>query len=227
MTQHPSVSIIITAYNEAKTLPGTLDHLRQFKTITEIIVVDGGSNDGTTALAAEGFKLIQSARGRANQMNAGAAQASGELLLFLHSDTRLPGDWEQQIKKLDTGNVGGAFKVKFDAPGLFFALAAIGSNCRAAMTGIYFGDQAIFARRDSFNRIGGFPPLEILEDWEFSRKLRQAGKTVLLPGPVITSARRWLIYGKWRTAWLMHKIKLFYLLGVSPAELKKMYTDKR
>ncbi len=161
-------------------------------------------------------------------MNAGAQIASGNVLLFLHSDTRLPQNFLDQLNLAlaDSSLVGGAFKMKIDHPGLFFCLASVGSNIRAAQ-GIYFGDQTIFIRRDAFIKIGGFPPIELMEDWEFSRKMHQVGKTMLLPGPVKTSARRWLIHGKWKTAWLMHKIKILYLLGVSPADLKKMYADRR
>jgi GT2 family glycosyltransferase len=162
-------------------------------------------------------------------MNAGAQLAGGEVLLFLHSDTRLPNDFIQQLQLAlsDSKVVGGAFKMKIDYPGLFFCLTALGSNLRAAATGVFFGDQAIFIRRDCFRQIGGFPPIDLLEDWEFSLSMKKIGKTVLLPGPVRTSARRWLIQGKWRTTWLMHKIKILYLMGTSPADLKRLYSDRR
>ncbi len=229
MVKHPEISIIIPTYNEAETISGTIGHLNVRQVPAEIIVVDGGSTDGTPCLLGNGIQLLQAPKGRASQMNAGAWAASGEILLFLHSDTRLPGDFALQLKTAlsDQSVVGGAFKVSIDHPGLFFSLATLGSNLRASLTGIYFGDQAIFVRRDAFFKVGGFPLMEIMEDWEFSRRLRQAGKTVFLPGPVKTSARRWLLHGKWRTAWLMHKIKLLYLLGVTPDRLKRMYSDRR
>ena len=174
-------------------------------------------------------RLVHAPRGRASQMNEGARLAAGEILLFLHSDTRLPGNFLKQLEHAlpDSSVVGGAFKVKIDQPGLFFHLASLGSNLRAAATGIYFGDQAIFVRKIVFHQIGGFPLIELMEDWEFSLSMRRVGKTQLLPGPITTSARRWLIHGKWRTAWLMHKIKTLYLLGASPSDLKKMYSDRR
>lgn len=227
--RHPSVSVIIPTYNESATIGGTIEHLRPWNNILEIIVADGGSNDGTTRLVSPEVKLINAPRGRASQMNAGARLASGEVLLFLHSDTRLPCNFPQQLNQAlsDSGVVGGAFKMKIDHPGLFFYLASLGSNLRAAVTGIFFGDQAIFTRRDVFRKIGGFPPIELMEDWEFSLSMRRVGKTMLLPGPVTTSARRWLIHGKWRTAWLMHKIKTLYLLGAGPDDLKRMYSDRR
>lgn len=227
--RHPFISVIIPTYNESETIKGTVEHLCAWNDILEIIVVDGGSSDSTVRLVEPGVRLIHAPRGRASQMNAGARLASGEVLLFLHSDTRLPRDFPQQLELALSGGgvVGGAFKMKIDHPGLFFYLASLGSNLRAAATGIYFGDQVIFVRRDIFCQIGGFPPIELMEDWEFSLSMRRVGKTLLLPGPVTTSARRWLIHGKWRTAWLMHKIKTLYLLGASPEDLKKMYSDRR
>ncbi|MDF9407650.1 TIGR04283 family arsenosugar biosynthesis glycosyltransferase [Pelotomaculum isophthalicicum JI] len=227
--KHPLISIIIPTYNESKTINETIEHLRHWDNILEIIAVDGGSSDGTARLVSPEVKLINAPMGRASQMNAGARLASGEVLLFLHSDTRLPRDFPQQLDQAlsDSGVVGGAFKMKIDHPGLFFYLTSLGSNLRAAVTGIYFGDQTIFVRQDVFHKIGGFPSIELMEDWEFSKSMRRVGKTLLLPGPVITSARRWLIHGKWRTAWLMHKIKTLYLLGTSPDDLKRMYSDRR
>lgn len=225
----PEISIIIPTFNEANTIGSTLQNLKALKGTKEIIVVDGGSTDGTTSLIGVGAKLIQAPRGRASQMNAGAQAASGKVLLFLHSDTILPEDIVRQLKMAlsDSHVVGGAFKVKIDSPGLFFYLASLGSNLRASLTGIFFGDQAIFARRNIFLQVGGYPSIELMEDWELSLKLRRVGKTLLLPGPVTTSPRRWLIYGKWRTGWLIHKIKILYLIGVSPAKLKRMYNDRR
>ncbi|MDD4238276.1 MAG: TIGR04283 family arsenosugar biosynthesis glycosyltransferase [Desulfotomaculaceae bacterium] len=226
--KHPLISVIIPTYNESATIKGTIEHLRPWSNLLEIIIVDGGSNDGTTTLVNQAV-VFQATRGRASQMNAGAQLASGEVLLFLHSDTRLPQDFLQQLELAmsDDSVVGGAFKMKVDHPGLFFYLTSLGSNLRAARTGIYFGDQTIFVRRDIFLKIGGFPPVELLEDWEFSLSMRRVGKTVLLPGPVRTSARRWLIHGKWRTTWLLHKIKVLYLLGARPADLKRLYSDRR
>jgi len=227
--RQPLISVIIPTYNESATITSTIDHLRPWYDVLEIIVVDGGSSDGTTGLVGPAARLASAPRGRASQMNTGAQLATGEALLFLHSDTRLPHDFLQQLELAlsDRGVAGGAFKMKIGHPGLFFYLTSLGSNLRAVLTGIYFGDQAIFVRRDVFQQIGGFPLIELMEDWEFSRSLRRVGKTRLLPGPVTTSARRWLIHGKWHTAWLMHKIKTLYLLGADPEDLKKLYSDRR
>jgi rSAM/selenodomain-associated transferase 2 len=226
--KQPLISVIIPTYNESATIQGTLEHLRQWKDLIEVIIADS-STDGTASLVSPEVTLIQAPRGRANQMNAGARLAGGEVFLFLHSDTRLPDDFMQQIELALSDNkvVGGAFNMRVDHPGLFFYLTSLGSNLRAAFSGIYFGDQTIFVRRDCFWQIGGFPAIDILEDWEFSLSMKKLGKTVLLPGPVKTSARRWLIHGKWKTTWLMHKIKVLYLLGTSPADLKRLYSDSR
>jgi rSAM/selenodomain-associated transferase 2 len=225
----PLISIIIPTYNESETIAETIEHLRPWNNLIETIIVDGGSNDSTTNLVNKEVTLLQAPLGRASQMNAGALLAKGKVLLFLHSDTRLPNDFNQQLESAisDSSVIGGAFKIKINHPGLFFYLTSLGSNLRAAITGIYFGDQTIFVRRDIFFKIGGFPPIGLLEDWEFSRRMQRFGKTMLLPGPVRTSARRWLIHGKWRTTWLMHKIKILYLLGTSPSNLKRMYSDSR
>lgn len=226
--KHPFISVIIPTYNESSTIGGTIEHLRPWSSQIELIIADA-STDGTARLAGREVTLIQAPRGRASQMNAGAQLAGGEVLLFLHSDTRLPNDFLQQLELAlsDSKVVGGAFKMKIDHPGLFFYLTTLGSNLRATLTGVYFGDQTIFVRRDCFRQIGGFPLIELMEDWEFSLSMKKIGKTVLLPGPVKTSARRWLIHGKWRTTWLMHKIKILYLLGTSPADLKRLYADRR
>jgi len=222
------ISIIIPTFNESSTIINTIEYLKNLTDIHEIIIVDGGSTDDTLCRIGRRCRIIKSSKGRAVQMNAGARAASGKVLLFLHSDTRLPYDGPQQIKAaLSNKNVvGGAFKLRFDQPGLFFGLAALGSNVRAALTGIYFGDQAIFVRRNEFFKFGCYPEVELMEDWIISRKLAKVGKAVLLKGPVITSSRRWLNNGKWHTAWLIHKIKFLYLLGVSPAHLKRLYSDQ-
>ena len=130
-------------------------------------------------------RLIHAPRGRAGQMNAGAVLAAGEALLFLHSDTTLPPDFVQQLELAlsDRGVVGGAFKIKIGHPGLFFCLTSLGSNLRAALTGIYFGDQAIFVRRDVFQQIGGFPLIELMEDWEFSLQPAPGGENQASPRP--------------------------------------------
>lgn len=220
-----SISVIIPALNEETNILPTLKSLRNLPGITEIIVADGGSTDNTVALASPLAKVINSPRGRATQMNAGAREAGGDILLFLHADSRLPADGIKLVHQAlqPPGVVGGGFRVKFDDNSFIFKLIALGSNLRAMFTKIFFGDQGIFVRRDTYLEIGGFPDIPIMEEWGFCQKLKTKGRLVQLPAAVLTSSRRWHKHGVWKTILLMHKLKILYLLGVSPAKLQQIY----
>jgi rSAM/selenodomain-associated transferase 2 len=215
------ISIVIPVLNEAPHLAKTLS---MQATDVEIIVVDGGSQDETVAIAQSfGVKVLQSAPGRATQMNAGAKVASGEILLFLHADTRLPDSFDQMIRDALKVAIAGAFQLRIDANQTGIRWIERGVNWRSCYLQLPYGDQALFLRTETFQKIGGFPPLPIMEDFEFVRTLRQLGKIVILPKPVITSGRRWQKLGVFRTT-IVNQIVIFaYLIGISPTRIQAWY----
>ena len=224
-----SVSIIIPALNEEKALPTVLADLITLRP-HEVIVVDGASRDRTREISEQlGAVVITSAAGRARQMNCGARLASGEILLFLHADTRLPrGAFDEIVAALkDPRYVGGRFDVDLD--GNHWLLKIIGAmiNHRSRITKVGTGDQAIFVRRELFVRMGGFPDLPLMEDIAFCRALKRLGGIACLRSKVRTSARRWETEGVWRTVIKMWTLKLLYFAGVSPVTLKRFYADAR
>ncbi|MBI3615637.1 MAG: TIGR04283 family arsenosugar biosynthesis glycosyltransferase [Candidatus Omnitrophica bacterium] len=195
-----TVSIVIPALNEETTLPALIPHLLGGG--VEVLIVDGGSTDSTREIARQfPVRVLTAQRGRAVQMNAGAAAATGDWLWFLHADTKVPPDWREQLFKAmeDPKLVGGAFRVVIDAPGLRYRILDVWGRCRPFLQRNFFGDQGIFVRRDLFGILGGFPTHATLEDVDFSSRLWRLGKVVLLLGPLCTSARRWENAGWWRT----------------------------
>lgn len=223
------VSVIIPTLNEAGTIERTLSWVRQVSAC-EIIVVDGGSEDGTAECARPYVdRLVASPRGRARQMNAGVRAANGEVLLFLHADTLPPTGFAELIAAAlaDPEVVGGRFDVDVDAPGWSFRVIGSLMNMRSRLTGIATGDQGIFVRRKMFETIGGYPEWDIMEDLEFSRRLKRSGKTACLRARVKTSARRWQKHGVTKTILLMWGLRLCHFFGVSPAALKTFYADTR
>lgn len=225
------LSVIIPVLNEAGELPGLLEHLVPLRAGgAEVIVADGGSEDGSAELILRaGVRLVCSERGRARQMNAGATVASGDVLLFLHADTRLPSAAEQAIETAirRSGrlpeNAWGRFDVRIQ--GSPFMLRAVASlmNGRSRLTGIATGDQAIFVARHAFEAAGGFPEQPLMEDIELSKHLRALSRPVCLAERVTTSGRRWEARGVWRTIWLMWRLRWLYWRGVPASELVKLY----
>jgi rSAM/selenodomain-associated transferase 2 len=222
----PILSIIIPVLNEATQIETTLRSLLPFRDRgAEIIVVDGGSNDGTPDIARRlGDHVIASPRGRATQMNVGAGAARGAVLLFLHADTQLPDNADSIIVEglEKAGRSWGRFDVRFNE-GPTFALIALIMNLRSRMTGIATGDQAIFVSHAVFDKIGGFPPIVLMEDIALSIRLKRVGRPLCLRAQVTTSARRWKENGALRTVFLMWRLRLAYFLGADPKRLARRY----
>lgn len=196
-----TLSVIIPTLNEAEILPHLLVLLRAGG-VSEILVVDGGSHDGTPAIARKfDVTCLPSTRGRASQLNRGAAVARGDWLWFLHADTALPADWQEQLRCAteDPVVVGGGFHSAIDAPGAGYRFLDAWGWLRTRVQRSLYGDQGIFVRRDLFERLGGFAELPGCEDVEFSRRMCRAGRVAVLPGPIRPSARRWQRNGWWRT----------------------------
>ena len=228
------LAIVIPVLDEAQTIEASLRALAPLRARgATVIVVDGGSGDSTPALASPlADRVLASARGRSMQMNAGARceeAAAADVLLFLHADTRLPDDADRVVQQAlaDGRRCWGRFDVRLDAPGWQLRLIETMINWRSRLTGIATGDQAIFATRAAFNRLGGFAPLPLMEDLDFSRRARRLGRPRALRERVITSARRWQQHGVWRTVLLMWRLRAAYFLGADPAQLARRYRDAR
>lgn len=218
---------MIPVLDEAGALPGLIAALRRLA--AQVVFVDGGSSDGTRELiAAAGFRCISAPRGRAAQMNAGAAASTGSVLMFLHADTELPRDALQRLRHAVRGGaVGGSFDVRLDSRRPLLRVVGRLISLRSRLTGVATGDQALFATREAFDRLGGFAPLDLFEDVDFSRRLKRLGPVVRLPAAVITSARRWERHGALRTIARMWALRTLYYCGIDPAVLARAYQGAR
>lgn len=217
------LSVVLPVLNEAQTITATLARLR--RPGVEIIVADGGSHDDTVVLAqALGDFVIAAPRGRALQMNAGAAAAHGDVLLFLHADTRLPDDALTAIAfAIEAGAAWGRFDVHIKGQHPLLGLIARMMNLRSRLTGIVTGDQAIFCSRALFDSLGGYAPIALMEDIDFSRRARALSAPACLRARVTTSGRRWEKHGVLRTVLLMWRLRLRYFFGADPRELALAY----
>jgi rSAM/selenodomain-associated transferase 2 len=219
------LSIIIPVLNEASGIVSLLQRLAPLRQRgAEIIVVDGGSGDGTAALAApHADRVLTTLPGRARQMHAGAQVAAGGALLFLHADTVLPPDADLLMVQALRQHAWGRFDVRLDGAHPMFRVIETMMNLRSRITGIATGDQAVFIRRDAYEALGGFAQQPLMEDIEFSRRARRLSHPACLTQPVHTSARRWERHGIWRTIFLMWRLRLAYFLGADPRRLALAY----
>ena len=209
------VAVVIPALHEVDRISAAIESARAPE--VEIIVVDGGSRDATRALArAAGARVIEAPPGRAGQLQAGLRAASGDVVLFLHADTRLPPGWVGAVRRAlaDPAVAGGAFGFRFDRRDWRLRWIEWGARVRVALTGLAYGDQAPFARRRVLDAIGGVPQAPLMEDLDLVKALQRAGRFVVLPEPAVTSARRYLERGPVR-AWAEHALALAaWRLGV-------------
>ena len=221
------LSIIMPVLDEEGTIAGSLTALAPLRQRgVEVIVVDGGSRDGTADVArALADRLIAAPRGRAAQMNAGAAAAAGDVLLFLHADTRLPDEADRLVCDglVRSGRAWGRFDVAIAGKSPLLRVVAFMMNLRSRMTGIATGDQALFVRRDAFHAAGGFPDIGLMEDIALSRIIKRHSRPLCLASKVVTSGRRWETHGVMRTILLMWRLRLAYALGAEPDRLARRY----
>jgi len=222
------VSVVIPTLREASALPATLDHLASLDGELEIVVADGGSDDGTLAVAAAHPRtdvvVEVTGGGRARQLNAGAARATGAILVFLHADSRLPAGAHAALAA--TKADGGNFALRFDGEDRFSRVLTRVYGLQRRF-GLYYGDSSIWVRQATFRRLDGFSELPIMDDYDFVRRLERSVATACLPGPATTSARRWRSQGIARTvlSWLV--IRWLFVAGVAPARLARLYRSVR
>jgi len=221
------ISVVIPTLNEESHIEKTLLSVMKQEGDYEVYVVDGGSTDNTVNIAKKYATVINSKRGRAIQMNAGAMLSKGDILLFLHADTLLPDNAFREIRKRmqDDTVVGGSFYIAFDADN--FILRGVSFITRFNFRLFHFGDQGIFVRRDIFHKLRGYKEIPIMEDYDFYKRLREQGKVILIRMPVISSARRFIKKGVIRQLLINKLAVLAYWAGVDIQTIKRFYDDMR
>jgi rSAM/selenodomain-associated transferase 2 len=222
------ISIIVPTLNEEKDIKVAITSTESGKDI-EVIVVDGGSQDNTVDITQRlGIKFVFSSPGRACQMNVGALLATGNILLFLHADTILPLQFDDMVRDAleEPGVVAGAFNLRIDSSQLGLRLVEWGVRIRSHFFNLPYGDQAIFIKREVFEQVGGFPELPIMEDFEMMRRLQRIGRITIVQGAVLTSARRWLQKGVFKTTLINQIAIIAYFIGVSPTLIRYWYRGK-
>lgn len=222
------ISIVIPVYNEERALPALLTRLDSVEGEGEVLFTDGGSTDGTLELLT-GRRVVKGAKGRAEQCNRAAAEASGDVLFFLHCDSVIAPDALRRIRAaVDKGARWGCLTLRFDDPGFSYWLGGHVSNLRVRWGHIAFGDQGIFMTRALFRQTGGFPELPIMEDYELSLRLKQKKiYPVQVKSPIITSSRRFHEGGAFRVTWEMQRLRAMYRRGVDIGAISRAYRDVR
>ncbi|OLS02767.1 TIGR04283 family arsenosugar biosynthesis glycosyltransferase [Tissierella creatinophila] len=221
-----NISIIIPVYNEVHTIDKLIDNLEQFKSLCEIIFVDGESSDGTDIKIKRKYKLLYSPKkGRSNQMNYGASKSKGDILLFLHADSILPGDALSQIEiVISKGYKIGCFKIEFDSRTILMKICSFMSNLRVKLRNIGFGDQGIFIKKDYFYRLGEFKGIPIMEDYQLSIDIKRDGeKIALVNSKIITSERRFVKNGRFKTMIKMQRLQHMYRKGEDIEKIANLY----
>ena len=224
------ISVIVPVLDEAKGIEACLAALAPMRARgAEVVVVDGGSGDATRELAEpHADRVLAARRGRAEQMNAGAESARGDVLVFVHADTLLPDRADDALlRAIDSGARWGRFDVAIASASPLLAVVSFLMNARSRLTGIATGDQALFVRRDAFEAAGRFPAIPLMEDVGLSSRLKRAGRPACLRERVVTSARRWERRGTLATIVLMWRLRLAYALGADPARLARRYEAER
>ena len=223
------ISIIIPTYNEEIGIICFLTKLQALRPECELIVVDGGSDDHTVSLVTDLVDdVVRSDKGRALQMNIGAAMASAPVLLFLHADTFLPKDAVEHVQKaINEGFQWGRFDIKLTGKSLILSVVAWMMNKRSCLTGIATGDQALFVEKELFEQLGGYADIALMEDIELSSKLKKENKPYCIKTKVISSGRRWLSFGIFKTIILMWWLRLRYFFGADPTDLEQLYRKGR
>ncbi|SHJ58332.1 transferase 2, rSAM/selenodomain-associated [Hathewaya proteolytica DSM 3090] len=220
------ISIIIPVYNEAKTINELLHNIEQFKAYSEIIFVDGGSNDGTNKIIEKYHRLVYSPKkGRSYQMNYGATLAKGKILLFLHADSYLSHDALDKINVImSQGHKVGCFKIKFNSKSPIMKICGFMSNLRVRLRNIAFGDQGIFIERNFFYKLGGFAEIPLMEDYQLSIDIKKTGEKIVVANSIIeTSARRFIKQGRLKTMIKMQKAQHMYRKGVDIDKIVDLY----
>ena len=223
------ISIIVPVYNEEKILLANYSNWKRLSKVAELIFVDGGSTDKSNELTAKLGKLLHGKKGRALQMNLGASSAGGEILLFIHADTRLdPKVLPVIIKKLeDEKIIGGCFSIFLAGQSILYRLINYLGTTRAKLTRIFYGDQGLFIKKNVFFDLGGFPEVPIMEDVLFSAKMKKMGKTIVLPEQIWISPRRWEQRGIIVTILMYLFLSSLFYLGFPLAKIRKIYEDLR
>ncbi len=234
-----TIALIMPVLNEAERIESSLSDLPGYDQVQEVVVVDGGSEDGTPTIAARfaddsrrtgkrAVLVLNAGRGRAAQMNSAARLCRSDILLFVHADTRLPTRAPDLVREAMQGNhVWGRFDVRLEDNGFVFRLIEWLMNWRSALTGIATGDQAIFVWRTVFDSLGGYARIDLMEDIELCKRLKKVGRPARIREKAAVSTRRWRCHGIIRTVLLMWMLRLLYWLGIPGDRLARLYSDMR